>query len=94
MGKSYFCYMILKYMDRLCCYSRFYTRDIRAVDIHKMIPWQLVSNMFSLWELSLYTYDARKADTSVWEINKPNQIKILIKLFEGFQIQFLYFNLR
>jgi len=40
--------IVLLHVYRLCCNSRFYKRDIRAVDIKKMVPWRLVSNMFCL----------------------------------------------
>jgi len=62
--------------------NRFYKRDIRAVDIEKMVPWRLVLNMFCLWRTRLYIYNAWKSDTSVREINNPYQMKIGIEPLE------------
>jgi len=69
--------------------SRFYKRDIRAVDIEKMVPWRRVLNMFCLWILLPYTYNTWKSHTSVREINNPNQKKTGIKPLEKIQIQVL-----
>ena len=74
--------------------SRLYKRDMRAVDIEKMVPWWLALNMSCLWIARLYTYNAWKSDSSVREISDPNQMKTGIKPLEELQTQVLYFNLR